>query len=279
MWQKRITVAVVVLMFLLVASVLLPTIEISREAARKTQSRNNLKQIGLALFNYDSTYQVFPSGGIFEADGRGLHGWMTSIYCYFDASPCPEIDFNVPWDSTKNAGEFLISIFVYENPSEPKLNLPWEFPVAHYAANSNLFAVNSFVKIKTIENPANVFLAGELAGGFLPWGCPYNWRELSSLNSDPPTFGRSTRDGCQFLRADGSVKFVSNGVSAEVLNNMKGDDLSGFKANVLNIQIPSAFPCPTDALRVSRSVDGDDLVEVKHDIQGNAKSLKRIRLK
>ena len=103
MWQKRITVAVVVLMFLLVASVLLPTIEISREAARKTQSRNNLKQIGLALFNYDSTYQVFPSGGIFEADGRGLHGWMTSIYCYFDASPCPEIDFNVPWDSTKNA--------------------------------------------------------------------------------------------------------------------------------------------------------------------------------
>ena len=223
MWRKRINVAVIALASLLVVSVLFPMILRSREAARKMQSRNNLKQIGLALYNYHQVDACFPAGGIFSLEGRGYRGWMTTIFPYLGDYPLSwSIDREEPWDSTKNAGSFLNENSLYENPSEPSPQRgKWEYPVAHYSANSHVMAVNSFTKLESIENAEQVFLAGELAGDFLPWGCPYNWRELGGLNTNPPTYGRSTRDGCQFLFTDGRVEFVANEVSADILKKMK----------------------------------------------------------
>lgn len=278
MWRKRVNVGVIILTSLLVVSVLVPMIQCSREAARRTQSKNNLKQLGLALSNYAEVFQGFPPGGVFNLERRGYHGWMTSILPFLNASPFYGfVDFNEPWDSAQNAGLFLNADPNFENPSEPQLHRHWEFPVAHYSANSHIMAVNRFVQLKSIDNRAQVFLVGELDGDFLPWGCPYNWRELDSLNSDPPTFGRSAKDGCQFLFVDGRVEFVTNDVSKDVLKQMGGEDLTGFKANPLNIQRPSTFPCPSDALSITWSSDQGVLTKIGRDIHGNVKSEERRR--
>ena len=83
---------------------LLPAVQKVREAAQRTSSINNLKQIALAMHNYYSTYNGFPAAAICDKKtGKPLLSWRVAILQYIEEEALyKQFKMDEPWDSEHN---------------------------------------------------------------------------------------------------------------------------------------------------------------------------------
>lgn len=84
---------VVIAIIAVLIALLLPAVQQARESARRTQCKNNLKQIGLALHNYHDTFLMFPAGNVarYDVPTTTFYGfgwtWTSKILPYVDQAP------------------------------------------------------------------------------------------------------------------------------------------------------------------------------------------------
>ena len=81
---------VVIAIIAILIALLLPAVQQAREAARRTQCKNNVKQLGLALHNYHDNFLVFPPGVVSSLTAGATYqgwGWNCLILPYMDQAP------------------------------------------------------------------------------------------------------------------------------------------------------------------------------------------------
>lgn len=111
---------VVIAIIAVLIALLLPAVQQAREAARKTQCKNNLKQMGLALFNYESTHSVFPPGRISVSAPLYQGSWTTMCLPYFDQTPLYNTyNFNLTWTDPANLPATSAKLAMFVCPSAP----------------------------------------------------------------------------------------------------------------------------------------------------------------
>ena len=98
---------VVIAIIAVLIALLLPAVQQAREAARRTQCKNNLKQLGLALHNYHDVHNRFPMECYWglKAGGAYLpyhHTWLSGVLPYIEQTALyNSIDFKLPaWNGT-----------------------------------------------------------------------------------------------------------------------------------------------------------------------------------
>jgi hypothetical protein len=71
----------------LAVALLLPAVSSARNAARQMTENNNLKVVGLALYNYNSVYKQLPCTVSMDAEGKVVSTWRTALVPYLDGVP------------------------------------------------------------------------------------------------------------------------------------------------------------------------------------------------
>ncbi len=197
------------LLLTLVVAVGLPWMLHLRELARKTQWRNYYKQVGLAMHNFHDTHNMFPSGGIFLADGTPYQGWMFSIAPFLDASPfySEVTNFSKPWDDPETLGYYMYSNYpVHDYTCPGKTRLRGPMTICHMAGNSWILHRNSSVNFEKIGDSAHTMLIADAAEPYEVFGSTTNWRDPElARNTGPQSFGNCFPGVTFVLLADGSV--------------------------------------------------------------------------
>ncbi|REJ72801.1 MAG: DUF1559 domain-containing protein [Planctomycetota bacterium] len=206
---------------------MLPKVQGAREAARRTQCRNNLKQIGVALYNYHDVFDSFPPAYTVDETGRPLHSWRVLILPYIDSSILyPRFDLSEPWDSEKNLPLLNEMPDLFACPSSTDGHVKEETST-HYVAVVGEGTAWPGVGGSRIgdfkDGTTNTVLVIECDSG-IPWTEPRDLEldealvTLSSLDAETAlghsheTFFFEEFYGRHVLLGDGSVDFLTHGI-------------------------------------------------------------------
>jgi len=215
---------VVIAIIAVLIALLLPAVQQAREAARRTQCKNNLKQWGLAMHNYHDTYLVLPMGNGTSGGGIRFSPQAATMPYFEQAAAYGRIDFSVSPSHANNAFVYNLTPPTFRCPSDDD-NLP-----ANLGGRNNYWV-----------NVGTSVVNGDVTGpnvGMPPQNGPFQTNKCIS-------FGH-----------------ISDGLSNTVMMSEKrlGDGSNGVSTPETDHFAPGTYPNDADeAMQQCRAMDVTDL--------------------
>ncbi len=216
-------------------ALLLPAVQQARTAARRTQSKNNLRQIALGCHNFHDAHRLFPPGNIVsqEVAYEKRLSWLATTLPYMEMQFLyQELDFKKPVDDESNADAAETHLEMFVNPGVPD-NEPGtthyvgigglgnKFPIAD-PKKVGIFGGSQACRIRDIiDGTSNTFMVSEASGKYGSWAengmaTIRGFSQKPYING-PDGIGGPYPGGVNIAFADGSVRFISEDVDGKVV--------------------------------------------------------------
>lgn len=196
----------------------LPAIQSARAAARRTQSSNNLKQLGLAMHNYHAVHKEFPAAVMTAGDGKTNYSWRVALLPFLGEKKLYDsYDLTQPWDSPGNLKVLAAMPNVYRHPSDDAGTTSSSYYALigeSTAWGDGSIAMKFRDMIDGNSKTALVFDARRA----IPWTKPQDIEY--SADRDVPELGGYEPGGFNVLLGDGSVRYFSNQVDEKTLRSV-----------------------------------------------------------
>ena len=195
--------------------IMLPAVQAARQAARRMQSSNNLKQIALAFHNFHDTYRTFPAAAGLDNDGQPMISWRVALLPFLDeAALYQEFHLDEPWDSEHNITLLERMPAVYRHPSrktQPGYTV-YQVPLSDESLLRQTEPTNM---AQITDGTSNTILALQTSvDAAVPWTAPQDYQ----IDKDNPGAKLFTNGETQIDLGDGSVRSIPESIAAEILN-------------------------------------------------------------
>ncbi|MCA9102851.1 MAG: DUF1559 domain-containing protein [Planctomycetales bacterium] len=221
--NKALVVVAVVAVFLaalcmigILMALLLPAVQAAREAARRSQCTNNLKQISIAMLNYHEAYGTFPPAYLPDENGQPKHSWRVLILPFLgEQGLYAQYDFDEPWDGPNNRLLAAQMPSVYRCPSA---SYPPE--LTHYEVvngSGYIFDGDKATAIdEIVDGTEDTVLVVEAPAMAVNWMEPVDAQWTGALED----LGRIHPAVNNVAFADGHVMAINLGVDHEVFEQL-----------------------------------------------------------
>lgn len=203
----------------ILVALLLPAVQAARTAARRSQSQNNLKQIGIALHNYHDTYNQLPPPYVTDKDGKPLYSWRVLILPFMEQGNIYQMwNKDKAWDSPENMALSNSIIPAYRSPVDDGGD-PMGTNYFVVVGPDTMFPPDKTIRFSDVtDGTSNTIFVIETSGIAGNWAAPIDPKleELSlQFGKGPGQFQAVYPRGTNILMSDASVRFIPETTSSE----------------------------------------------------------------